>query len=131
MKGKILKGLSVTLLYLGLTSVPTSAGTWSQHQYCPPNIPYYGGWEYQYDDGTYADSGWNYIDGEWYYFDDDLFLTVDGVQTINDKDYYFDPYTKAMAHDKYVKIGSGKHGVYYWANSDGSIDYDNLWCPDF
>lgn len=131
MKKKKLKTLSALAIGLSLFSIKANAGTWEKHQYCPPGEVYLGMWHYTYSDGTFAQPGWNYIDGEWYYFDDICFGTVDGLQTINGKDYYFDIYTKAMAHDKYVKIGGGRYGAYYWANSDGSLDYNNAWYPGY
>ncbi|WP_428817261.1 hypothetical protein ACQR2L_12065 [Clostridium butyricum] len=131
MKKKILKTLSMLVIGLSLISIKANAGTWTQHQYYPPDVDYMGSWGYTYSDGSFAQSGWNYIDGEWYYFDDEYFQTVDGLQTINGQDYYFDIYTKAMAHDEYVKIGSGRQGMWYWASSSGAIDYNYNWCPEY
>ena len=50
-------------------------------------------------------------------------LSIDG------KDYYFDNINCDMKHDQYVKVGYGKYGMWYWTNSDGSIDYNYSWLP--
>lgn len=129
MKKKILKTLSMLVIGLSLISIKVNAGTWTQHQYCPPDVDYIGSWGYTYSDGSFAQSGWNYIDGEWYYFDDEYFQTVDGLQTINGQDYYFDIHTKAMAHDKYVKTYEYS-AVLSYAESDGHINYDKFTYDD-
>lgn len=130
MKKKLFKTLSAVIIGLNLISIKASAGTWEQHQWCPPDTEYLGSWGYINDDGSYAQPGWNYIDGEWYYFGGELNETLDGLQTIDGKDYYLDYSSKAMTHDKYVKIGGGRYGAWYWTNSDGSIDYNNVWYPE-
>lgn len=130
MKRKLLTILSSFIILLNLFATPAFAGTWIQHQGNEGwiNGIYLGGWEYQNDDGSNV-IGWKYINNNWYYFNNGDGCAYTGVHTINGKDYYFDPFNCDMKHDQYVKIGQGRMGMYYWANSDGSIDYNKNWCP--
>lgn len=130
MRRTISKILSGVLISCNLFSINAYAGTWIKHQSDEASVNgiYLGGWEYQNDDGTYA-SGWKYINNSWYYFDAFDGCAYTGVQTINGKDYYFDPINCDMKHDKYVKVGSGSMGLYYWADNNGVIDYDKYRYP--
>ncbi|AQR95594.1 hypothetical protein [Clostridium saccharoperbutylacetonicum] len=127
MKKSVVKIFSTLFIFCSLFSVNAYAGTWIKHQGDSPytNGVYLGGWEYQNDDGTPA-VGWKYINNNWYYFDSIDGCAYTGLKTINGKDYSFDPINCDMKHDQYVKVSGGNMGVYYWANSDGSIDYNKL-----
>ena len=129
---KIGKILSTALIGLSLFSVPAHAGTWIPHErvFDPlsgKNIPV--SWEYIKDDGTNAE-GWEYINYKWYYFYDGDCCAATGLKTIGGKDYYFDPVNCDMKYDQYVKVGSGRMGLYYWACNDGHIDYNYSWLPN-
>ncbi len=82
-----------------LNSIPRSSGHW---------VEINGGWKYQYDNGTFATSVWEYINGKWYHFDSDGWMQtgwllddgkwyylgdngimVTGWKEINNKRYYF------------------------------------------
>lgn len=129
---KIGKILSAALISLGLFSIPVQAGTWIPHEgvynsYLGKTVP--TSWEYIKDDGTHAE-GWEYINWKWYYFDYEDGVAATGLKTIDGKDYFFDPINCDMKHDQYVKVGSGRMGVYNWASSSGAIDYNYVWCPN-
>ena len=124
MKKKILKVLSAALISLSLFSIPASANTWFEYKDYNGNRITWG----MYDDNGQWPKGWYQENGKWYYFLGQG-LAAQGLQTIDGKDYYFDNINCDMKHDQYVKVGYGKYGMWYWTNSDGSIDYNYSWLP--
>ena len=122
MKKKMLKVLSSALISLSLFSVPVSANTWNQTN------DEYKMWFLVDDNGMDYDCGWSFENGKWYYIQGQGFA-AQGLKTIDGKDYYFDNINCDMKHDQYVKVGYGKYGMWYWTNSDGSIDYNYSWLP--
>ena len=124
MKNKMLKVLSTALISLSLFSIPASANTWFEYEDYNGNRITWG----MYDDNGQWPKGWYQENGKWYYFLGQG-LAAQGLQTIDGKDYYFDNINCDMKHDQYVKVGYGKYGMWYWTNSDGSIDYNYSWLP--
>ena len=124
MKKKVLKVLSAALISLSLFSIPASANTWFEYKDYNGNRITWG----MYDDNGQWPQGWYQENGKWYYFLGQG-LAAQGLQTIDGKDYYFDNINCDMKHDQYVKVGYGKYGMWYWTNSDGSIDYNYSWLP--
>ena len=124
MKKKMLKVLSSALVSLSLFSIPASANTWFEYKDYNGNRITWG----MYDDNGQWPQGWYQENGKWYYFLGQG-LATQGLQTIDGKDYYFDNINCDMKHDQYVKVGYGKYGMWYWTNSDGSIDYNYSWLP--
>ena len=124
MKKKMLKVLSAALISLSLFSIPASANTWFEYKDYNGNRITWG----MYDDNGQWPKGWYQENGKWYYFLGQG-LAAQGLQTIDGKDYYFDNINCDMKHDQYVKVGYGKYGMWYWTNSDGSIDYNYSWLP--
>ena len=124
MKKKMLKVLSAALVSLSLFSIPASANTWFEYKDYNGNRITWG----MYDDNGQWPQGWYQENGKWYYFLGQG-LAAQGLQTIDGKDYYFDNINCDMKHDQYVKVGYGKYGMWYWTNSDGSIDYNYSWLP--
>ena len=124
MKKKMLKVLSVALVSCGLFAIPASANTWFEYKDYNGNRITWG----MYDDNGQWPQGWYQENGKWYYFLGQG-LAAQGLQTIDGKDYYFDNINCDMKHDQYVKVGYGKYGMWYWTNSDGSIDYNYSWLP--
>ena len=124
MKKKMLKVLSAALISCGLFSIPASANTWFEYKDYNGNRITWG----MYDDNGQWPQGWYQENGKWYYFPGQG-LAAQGLQTIDGKNYYFDNVNCDMKHDQYVKVGHGKYGMWYWTNSDGSIDYNYSWLP--
>ena len=124
MKKKLLKVLSTLLVSCNLFVVPASANTWFEYKDYNGNRITWG----MYDDNGQWPRGWYQENGKWYYFPGQG-LAARGLQTIDGKDYYFDNINCDMKHDQYVKVGYGKYGMWYWTNSDGSIDYNYSWLP--
>ena len=124
MKKKLLKVLSTLLISCNLFAVPASANTWFEYKDYNGNRITWG----MYDDNGQWPQGWYQENGNWYYFPGQG-LAARGLQTIDGKDYYFDNINCDMKHDQYVKVGYGKYGMWYWTNSDGSIDYNYSWLP--
>jgi hypothetical protein len=132
MKKKIIKTVVSMLLIANSLIIPASAGTWIPHEGYDLSITggiYKGAWEYQYDDGTKG-CGWEYIGNNWYYFDKFDGCAARGFMSIDGKDYYFGKTDCIMKHDQYVKVGEGTLSYYYWACSDGHIDYSICKIPD-
>ena len=123
MKKNLLKILSTLLISCNLFAVPASANTWNQTN------DEYKMWFLVDDNGMDYDCGWYFENGKWYYIQGQGFA-AQGLQTIDGKDYYFDNINCDMKHDQYVKVGCGKYGMWYWTNSDGSIDYNNATFQD-
>ena len=124
MKKKMLKVLSAALVSCGLFSIPASANTWFEYKDYNGNRITWG----MYDDNGQWPQGWYQENGKWYSFTGQG-LAAQGLQTLDGKDYYFDNINCDMKHDQYVKVGYGKYGMWYWTNSDGSIDYNYSWLP--
>ena len=123
MKKKIIKSLSTLLVISSLFTTKAFAGTWEPHEGYNGFIM---SWEYYNDDGSIP-IGWKYIDGYWYYFEYGITRTTPLEE--NGEFYYFNSNAQLITN-QYVKVGQGLYGVYYWANSDGSIDFDNSWLPE-
>ncbi|WP_456009142.1 hypothetical protein [Clostridium butyricum] len=126
MKNKILTVLSTLLIGYSLCAFPASANTWFEYKDYNGNRITWG----MYDDNGQWPQGWYQENGKWYYFPGQG-LAAQGLQTIDGKDYYFDPINCDMKHDEYVKVGSGRQGMWYWASSSGAIDYNYSWCPEY
>ena len=124
MKKNLLKILSILLISCNLFAVPASANTWFEYKDYNGNRITWG----MYDDNGQWPQGWYQENGKWYYFPGQG-LAAQGLKTIDGKDYYFDNINCDMKHDQYVKVGYGKYGMWYWTNSDGSIDYNYSWLP--
>lgn len=140
MKKKILFLAAAMGLTLGLAA--TAYGNeWKQDE---------RGWWYQYDNGSYPNSGMRLIDGQEYLFGSDGYLMtgwqtyehkwyyIDGAgnkltgwQNLADKWYYFDE-TGIMKSDMILKLGA----KWYYLKGDGSMateDFtlDGVWySPD-
>lgn len=123
MKKNVIKLLSGLLVGFSLFTTNAFAGTWKGFVYGYGNITT---WSYTNDDGTFP-VGWKYIDGYWYYFENGGFTRMEPLEE-NGKTYYFNKDGQLLT-SQYVKVGSGRYGLWYWANSDGSINYDYSWLP--
>lgn len=120
MKKKIITMLSSILI--GTSIFASSANAYQWHEY----KDYYGNtidW-FLTDDMGFDVEGWYFDGSNWYYLGGQG-IAYKGEQEIDGKWYFFDYETCAMKHDELVKVGSGRYGVSYWANSDGSLDIDN------
>lgn len=93
MKKKLLKVLSTLLVSCSLFAVKASAGTW---------IPSsdYNYWTYQLDNGNLAG----------------------GYETIDGKQYFFDPDTHLMAKNEWVPFSYRNGYTEVWVGDDGVVD---------
>lgn len=123
MKKNVIKLLSGLLIGFSLFTTNAFAGTWKGFVNGFGTITT---WSYTNDDGTFP-VGWKYIDGYWYYFENGGFTRMTPLEE-NGNVYYFNENGQLLTN-QYVKVGNGVYGVYYWANSDGSINYDYPWLP--
>ncbi|AIY79245.1 hypothetical protein U728_1058 [Clostridium botulinum 202F] len=123
MRKILMKIFSMLFISCTLFSTNAFAGTWTPHE------GYNGvavSWEYYNDDGSMPIE-WKYIDGYWYYFEDGITRTAPLKE--NGKCYYFNSDAQLLTN-QYVKVGSGKYGFWYWADSSGAINYDYSWLPE-
>lgn len=70
MKGKLIKGLALTLTISSMWSMTALAGEWKLDS---------SGWWYQNDDGSYPKEQWQEIGGQYYYFKPDGYMLADSM----------------------------------------------------
>lgn len=87
------------------------------------------GWWFEYSDGSWPASAWEYINGKWYWFGADGYMATGWIY-YNGEWYYLQPQTKDTG-DSYgymvtgwAKIKYGGKESWFWFDGDGAMAYD-------